>query len=285
MKELRILKPEKWPPLLKEISDPPKQLWIRGEDPNLDILWLCIIGARKHSSYGIQVCERIIKNLSGYNIGIVSGLAYGIDILAHKIALTHKLPIIAVPGSGLDDQVLYPRQHRNIAQEIISSGGCLISEFTPKQNPAPYLFQKRNRIMSGISEGILVIESKKKSGTQITARLALDYNREIMIVPGSIFSSLSEGPLSLLSHGAHPVTSAEDILEILNIEIKSKVNRSLEDLSPEEKDLYIYIMRAPINKDDLCKHINKPLHEINYLLTLLELKDLIFEQNGIICQK
>lgn len=285
MSNIRILPKSKWPSILKEIPEPPNELWIRGENPPKDVTWLCVIGSRKHSMYGKQVCEKIIKELKDYKIGIVSGLAVGIDVLAHKLAMKYKLPIIAVPGSGLDPAVLYPRLHTQIAEEIISNGGCLISEFSPMQQAATWLFPKRNRIMAGMSDGILVIESTRKSGTQITARLALDYNREVMVVPGSIFSELSSGPHYLLKQGAVPVTSAEDILETFGIEVEVSKKISLENLSEIELKIFRQISRSPISKDELYIESGMPSYEINRIITVLELEDLIIEVNGVICCK
>lgn len=285
MTKIKRLNKSDWPKLLKHIPDPPIELFIKGPKPNLETIWLCIIGSRKHTPYGKQVCEKIIPSLKRYNIGIVSGLAFGIDTLVHKIALENNIPIIAVPGSGLDDSVLYPRSNINFSNEIIKSGGCLISEFNPKQKAAAWLFPKRNRIMAGISQGVLIIESRKKSGTQITARLALDYNREVMAVPGSIFSNLSEGPNFLLSCGAVPVTKTEDILDVFNIPYQKTEIISIENLPENEKEIMIEVSRSPISKDDLCIKLNKPLYEINSALTMLELKDLIVEIKGLICQK
>lgn len=285
MTKIKRLNKSDWPKLLKHIPDPPIELFIKGPKPNLETIWLCIIGSRKHTPYGKQVCEKIIPSLKRYNIGIVSGLAFGIDTLVHKIALENNIPIIAVPGSGLDDSVLYPRSNVNFSNEIIKSGGCLLSEFYPKQKAAAWLFPKRNRIMAGISQGVLIIESRKKSGTQITARLALDYNREVMAVPGSIFSNLSEGPNFLLSCGAVPVTKTEDILDVFNIPYQKTEIISVENLPENEKEIMIEVSRSPISKDDLCIKLNKPLYEINSVLTMLELKDLVIEIKGLICQK
>ena len=202
------------PHLLKEISDPPKQLYIRGILPSEDeYKFLTVIGSRKFSTYGKQVCEHLIRGLAGYPIVIVSGLALGIDSIAHQAALDNHLTTIAVPGSGLDDSVLYPASNRGLAQNILRAGGCLLSEFEPTFKATNWSFPQRNRVMAGIAHATLVIEAENTSGTRITARLATDYNREVFAVPGSIFSPASEGTNELIREGATPVTRAEDILD------------------------------------------------------------------------
>ena len=196
-----IISKEKIPALLKEIPKPPKKLYVRGTLPSLELKWLAVVGSRACSTYGRQVVRHLISALTGYPIVIVSGLAYGIDAEAHKAALDAGLLTVAIPGSGVDDRVLYPRAHVNLAKEILKAGGALVSEFEPLQKAADYTFPQRNRIMAGISHATLVIEAKEKSGSLITARLATDYNRELLVVPGSIFSEESKGTHQFLKLG------------------------------------------------------------------------------------
>src|SRR3989344_5703207 len=169
--ELKSLSPQEFPPLLREISDPPKQLYLRGEMPSFEKKWLAVVGSRAMTTYGKQACKYLLEGLRGYPIVIVSGLAYGVDAEAHKAALDAGLTTVAVPGSGLDWDVLYPRANVGLAREILKAGGALLSEFKPEQKAADYTFPQRNRIMAGLSHATLVIEAKEKSGSLITAKL------------------------------------------------------------------------------------------------------------------
>lgn len=203
------------PHQLKQISNPPQTLYIHGTLPDKNTKILCIVGARHHSAYGEKVCKELIQGLKGYDICIVSGLAIGIDSIAHKAALDSGLKTIAFPGSGLNTSVIYPLQHRDLAQEIVDRGGALISEFSPLQKAMKWTFPQRNRLMAGISQAVLIIEAERKSGTLITSKYATEYNRDVGAVPGDIYSPLSEGPHMLIRLGATPITSSKDILELL----------------------------------------------------------------------
>jgi DNA processing protein len=214
---IQTLKQKYWPKKLFEIPQPPKQLYIRGELPKNQFT-LCVVGSRKHSSYGKEICEHLISGLKGYPITIVSGLAYGIDTLAHKSAIEAGLKTVAVPGSGISDGSMYPKTNLKLAKKIIKSGGCILSEFDPDLKATSWSFPKRNRIMAGLSDAVLVIEAEEKSGTLITSRLATDYNREVLTIPGSIFSSNSKGPHMLIRLGATPITCVEDILEVFGLD-------------------------------------------------------------------
>ena len=146
-----------FPALLREIPDPPEQLFIRGTYPSEDYIFLCVVGSRKYTPYGKSACQSLLSGLRGYPIAIVSGLALGIDAIAHEAALTAGLPTVAVPGSGLQDSVLYPRTNFGLAQRILKAGGALLSEFPPEHEARPENFPQRNRIMAGLSHATLVI--------------------------------------------------------------------------------------------------------------------------------
>lgn len=206
------------PKLLSEIPDTPTYLYIRGTLPELkNTIVVTIVGSRKYSKYGKHVCQQLIAGLQGYPFVIVSGLAIGIDTIAHQTALEVGLPCIAIPGSGLHDDVLYPRRNKLLAQRIIKNGGCLLSEYQPDFKATRWSFPKRNRMMAGISHAVLVIEAQKKSGTLITANLALEYGREVLVVPGAISDHRFDGGNNLIQQGAYPITSAQDILRYFNI--------------------------------------------------------------------
>ncbi|MCA9364019.1 DNA-processing protein DprA [Candidatus Kaiserbacteria bacterium] len=257
-----------FPPLLREIPEPPQTLYYRGQLPPLDAKHLAVVGSRDYTSYAEQVVRSLIGGLRGHNIAIVSGLARGIDGLAHRAALDVGLYTLAVPGSGLNDSVLYPVHHRRLAQEILSMGGGLLSEFEPTFRATQWSFPKRNRIMAGLAHAVLVVEATQKSGTLITARLATDYNRDVLTVPGNIFSETTQGPHMLIRLGATPVTNPTDILEALHIE--AAATSTPLNLSPEEAQV-LTLLREPRNRDELIRNMNLPASAAGVLLMHLEL--------------
>lgn len=281
--DLKQLKPENFPPLLRQIPDAPKKLYLRGELPSADLSWLSVVGSRALTPYGIAVCKHLIEGLRGYPIVIVSGLAYGADAAAHKAALEVGLPAVAVPGSGLDWNTLYPRANVGLAREILKAGGALMSEFEPETKAADWTFPQRNRIMAGLSRATLIIEAKELSGSLITARLTVEYNRELLVVPGSIFSQESKGTHQFLRLGATAVTSPEDILVALGIERRDDENLTSlrEDLSEEERRV-IEIIKSPISRDELIRVLELPITEANILLSTMEIKGLIIEELGFV---
>ncbi len=175
-----------YPEILKHIHNPPENLYIRGGLQN-GLLPIAIVGSRKMSTYGKQAVEFIVSGLQGFSVSIISGLAFGVDAQAHQSALQHGIHTVAVLGSGIDDQSIYPRANRGLANEILSSGGAIISEYPEGTKALDYHFPNRNRIISGISKCIIIIEADFKSGSLITAKFALEQNRDVFAVPGSIF--------------------------------------------------------------------------------------------------
>ncbi len=277
---IRSLLPQEFPELLNEIPDKPAQLRLWGELPKEGNKLLAVVGSRKYSSYGREVCESLIYGLSDLPITIVSGLALGIDSIAHRAALSAGLQTIAVPGSGLDASVLYPRSHVNLAKEIIESGGGLISEYDDHQQAAPWSFPQRNRIMAGMSHATIVIEAERKSGTLITSRLATEYNREVGAVPGPVTSPTSDGPHMLLRLGAALIRDSEDIAELLGLASgQSKPLVDLKELGDEEKT-FIEILEIPCTKDELIRKSKLDTSRASAILSLLEIKGLIVEELG-----
>ncbi len=280
---IRELSPAEFPPLLSEIPLPPKKLFCAGLLPPQNNKLLCIVGSRKYTPYGKAVTEALIRELAGYPISIVSGLALGIDSIAHRSALEHRLHTIAVPGSGLGKEVLYPRSHIGLAEEIINKGGLLLSEFTEDFHATNWSFPQRNRIMAGMCHVVLVIEAEIKSGSLITSRLATDYNREVMTVPGSIFSAQSTGPHMLIRLGSTPITCGKDILQALGIEkdTSAQEKKDYSDATPEERSI-IELLEEPMERDELIRSTKLPIHEINTILTVMEIKGIIVERMGMI---
>jgi DNA processing protein len=278
--QIKDLSRKDFPKLLLEINDPPKSMRIIGEIPQTE-KYLAVVGSRKYSEYGKAVCEKLIEGLRGQSITIVSGLALGIDSISHRAALKAGLPTIAIPGSGLSDKVLYPPSHRNLAEEIVEKGGALISEFEDTYPSFPYNFPQRNRIIAGMSDATLVIEAELKSGTLITSKYAIDYNRDVFTVPNSIFSKTSEGPHMLLRLGATPITQSADIINALGLKPKENLfeTRDYADCSTDEKEI-INILNEPISRDEIIRKLGKPVYATQTILATMEIKGLIEEVMG-----
>jgi len=276
---IRQLSAEEFPALLREIPDPPEVLYLRGEYPDEGMRFLCVVGSRKYSNYGKEACEKLIAGLAGYPIAIVSGLALGIDSIAHRAALDAGLTTVAIPGSGLGFNVLYPASHRALARRILEHGGALLSEFPEDFEATPYSFPQRNRIMAGISHAVLVIEASERSGTLITARLATEYNRDVLTIPHSIFSHSSHGPHFLIRSGAVPITISEDILEVFDIDAETKGETDYSDLSDNEQRV-VELLNEPLPRDELIEKLEIPTSAANTLLSAMELKGVIKEQLG-----
>lgn len=282
--ELKQLVPEDFPPLLREIPDAPKQLSVRGELPPAGHKWLAVVGSRACTPYGRRAVHYLIEGLRGYPVVIVSGLAYGVDTEAHRAALDAGLPTVAVPGSGLDWSVLYPKANHGLAREILTKGGALLSEEKSDARAMDYMFPKRNRIMAGMTHATLMVEAKGKSGSLITAKLTTEYNRDLLVVPGSIFSEESKGTHQFLRMGATAVTSPEDILVALGIsprEAGSTLSALRTDLSDEEARVF-NIIASPLSRDELIAALDMSVSEANVLLSTMEIKGLIVEELGIV---
>lgn len=279
--DLKILEGKDIPANLLEIPQPPKKLYLWGELPPEDTICLAVVGSRKATTYGKDVVKKLISGLKGYPIAIVSGLATGIDALSHEAALDAGLFAVAFPGSGISDAALSYNPNIKLMKKIFDSGGCLISEFEPDLKAAYYTFPMRNRLVAGLSKAALIIEAQEKSGTLITARMALDYNREVLAVPGPINSDFSKGTNRLIRQGATPITCSDDILEALGFKIdeSSKQQNLFEDARPEEKSV-LKILTESMERDELIRKMKMPTGEANALLSVMEIKGLIKEDMG-----
>lgn len=275
---IKNLDKDQWPSLLNEIPQPPQTLNYRGQLPSHEMKLLAVVGSRRYSDYGRQVVDELISGLRGYNIGIVSGLALGIDSLAHEVALKNSLYTLSIPGSGLDDKVIYPARHRPLARRILENGGGLLSEFDPTFKATTWSFPQRNRLVCGVAEATLVIEAAEQSGSLITARMATDYNRELLVVPGNIFSANSKGTNQFLKLGATPITESKDILDILKLEIENTENQN-KKVSPNEEKV-LNLLNEPTEKDVLIRQLGLPANQASILLMQMELSGLIKEQSG-----
>jgi DNA processing protein len=265
-----------YPPLLARIDDPPIALYILGSLLPEDELALAIVGARKASAYGREVAQHFARRLAERGVTILSGLAHGVDAAAHRGALEAGGRTIAVLGSGID--VIYPYDHRALAEEITAQG-AVITEFPPGTKPDRFNFPRRNRILSGMSLGVLVAEATDRSGALITASLAAEQGKDVFAVPGSIFSDASSGVNQLIQDGAKPVMKIEDILEELNITAQAaQTRRAAEQIAPAdptEAQVLAAIGANGAHVDELARATGLPMHTLLSTLMLMELKGLV----------
>lgn len=277
--EPQILTPARYPAQLREIPQPPQKLWLQGALPEDGTRFLAVVGSRALTRYGREACEFLIAGLAGYPVSIISGLALGTDACAHKAALAAGLHTIAIPGSGLADDVLYPRAHVRLAREILAAGGALLSEHEPDYRAHPYDFPSRNRIMVGLAHAVLVIEAGERSGTLITGRLATDYNRELLCVPHRIGDANSFGAHLFLRQGAEPASEPSHVLRALGIEPPEEETAPPIPLSENEAQV-IAALAEPRTRDELIRTVPLPAHETLALLGTLELKGAVKEMLG-----
>lgn len=283
-----------YPKLLKEIPDAPLGFYMIGDMPDENINKIGMIGARKCTQYGAMNAYKFSKELCENNICIVSGMALGIDSMAHKGAIDNNGLTIAVLGCGVD--IIYPPSNKNLRDSIIKNG-CIISEYPPKTPPYASHFPARNRIISGLCSAIVVVESAKKSGTLITVGQALDQGRDIFAIPGNINNAMSEGTNNLIKDCAFPLTHIDDILSVLNtlnnFNIDTQTNNNLTNnkkdtpskdnlLMEDDKEQAIYdcIKNEPITIDEIIFKTNIDIQTLQYKLTMLEIKGYIQKLAG-----
>lgn len=277
-----------YPVLLRQIPDPPLILFLRGDINILkNNLGLAIVGSRRCSNNGQLAVEKIIKGLYGSPLSIISGLAYGIDSIAHHGALKHNLKTVAVLGSGTDDGSIYPKNNFRLAQQIIESGGLIISEYPPITPALKHQFVARNRIIAGLSLAVIIAEAHIKSGALITADFAIDYNRLVFALPGSILWPQSIGPNQLIQNGAILLQDSQDILSELGLQPVINFNHSSqqEGLSIEESNVLKYMQTESKHFEDLLTLTKFSIQQLQGLLTSLELKDLVKQVGPQIYQK
>lgn len=279
--EIRELAREEWPAQLLEIPEPPTRLWARGTLPAQGTKLLTVVGSRAMTRYGEEACQKLLSGLAGYPISIVSGLALGIDTCAHKAALAAGLHTLVVPGSGLGDDVLYPRSNRGFAKEIIERGGGMLSEYPPDEPSRVYYFPERNRIMVGLSDAVLLIEAGPKSGTLITARLASEYNRELLCIPHRIGDPHAFGGHLFIRLGATLVTEPLHILEALGIPPREAASRGAAPTDLDEAELLVWgMLEEPKTRDEILREGGAGASELLTALVALELRGLAKEEFG-----
>src|SRR3989441_1104217 len=275
-------KDKSYPSLLREIDDAPPVLYTYGKLTEADQFALAVVGTRNSTTYGRQVTERIVTELAKGQVTIISGLALGIDTIAHTAALDAGGRTIAVLASGLD--IIYPPTNRSLARRIVESGqGVLITEYPLGVKPDGGNFPARNRIISGLSLGVLVAEAPEPSGALITASFALKHGREVFAVPGSILSSRSAGVNKLIQDGARPVMDVNDILEALNLFLipqQIEMQAALAE-NAEERTLLELISHDPRHVDDLIRESGLPTTTVTATLMMMELKGMVKQVGGM----
>ena len=275
------LEDDNYPRMLKQISDPPAVLYYKGDlfGCNLERT-VAVVGSRKTTYHAKEAVSKILSELSGTDICIVSGLAAGIDTSAHTAALENNLKTIGVIASGFD--FIYPTSNKNLYEKIEKGGGAVVTEYYPTFQPLKFRFPQRNRIVSGLSYGTLVAEASLKSGALITANLCLEQGRELMCIPGLISNPNTEGIYKLLKNGATLVTQAQDILEALNWEIKpaEQLKINLEGLSSTEEKILNAIEVEEKNADEIALETKIDIDELLTTLTTMELKGIIKQVTG-----
>ncbi len=289
MKGIRImtLVDRDYPPLLREIPDPPPVLFVRGNPSALGSLPLAVVGSRQPTRYGRDMAHRLAGDLARHGFTVVSGLAFGIDAAAHQGALAAGGKTVAVLGSGLER--IYPAEHGSLARRI-QEGGALFSEFEPEAAPEAWRFPVRNRVISGLSLGCVVVEAGARSGALITARIAADQGREVFAVPGSVQSPRSAGTHGLIKQGAKLVENIGDILVELGFPSPkegaglpasgTRPPAAAEPLTPEENEVLQALGPYPLHIDELGRSLGKDAGTLSALLLQLELKGLASSQPG-----
>jgi DNA processing protein len=277
IKEITI-KDKEYPQSLRNIPEPPKVLYFRG-NLSLEKNNLAVVGTRKFSPYGKQATLDIVGQLSEAGLTIISGFAPGIDTFAHQRTLECNGKTIAVLGTGLDEKSIYPKENLKLAREIIRKGGCLISEYPPGTHGSKITFPKRNRIIAGLSLGVLVIEAKERSGALITANYAFSLKKKVFALPGSIYSSNSKGPHYLIKQGAKLVEGAQDILKELNIPNLSK-KQIIEGETEEERIILNCLRGEALIIDKIIEKTKIPPSKVFGTLAILELKGKVRNLGG-----
>lgn len=273
---LLTIRDKRYPARLKTIFDAPPALFYRGHLPDALTTPLSIVGTRKPSNYGQRIIQKLIHDLEGLDLVIVSGLAHGIDALAHRHAIDAGLTTLAILPSGLDPTSIAPQTNERLARDIIASGGCLLSEYPPGTPSFPSHFPVRNRLIAGIAPATLVVQGSSKSGTMITAEAALRENRDVLAIPGPIDDPLCHGPNHLIKEGAIPITHVDDILSALNM--NERTRRTLAapaHITDSERAILECLTTDGAASEDIAKQTEQSIPMTLQQLTTLELKGLV----------
>lgn len=295
---MKILTQEdlEYPILLKEIKNAPRELYVEGNIDCFNMPCVTVVGSRNMSEYGKKMTKEIVKELVEAGVCIVSGLAIGIDTVAHETSLEYEGKTIAVLGSGL--RKIFPVENVDLFKRIVSSGGCVMSEHMPDEEAQKIYFPARNRIVSGLSLATLVIEATYRSGTSITAKFAFEQGKKVFCIPNSVGSKNSSGTINLIKKGATMITKGKEILCSLGLIDKpedyddfveqQKMNKirllekeQLEELDDNSIKIYQYIKENAVgNSEIMCRQLNMSIQDVNMSLTVLELKGLVSSKSG-----
>jgi DNA processing protein len=265
-----------YPPLLAAIHDPPARIWMRGEADAaiLDAPAVAVVGARACSSYGRAVSRSLGRELAAAGVVVVSGMARGVDGEAHRGALEADGVTVAVLGCGIDRD--YPSAHAELARRIVERG-LIVSEYEPGVEPAPWRFPARNRVISGLSRAVAVVEARERSGALITVDFALEQGRDVLAVPGEITSALSAGSNALLRHGATPLLGVQDVLDAIGVAAPEA--RPVEPEGESARVLAV-VRDAPATVDEVARALALPAGDVSALLAALELAGLVEMEEG-----
>ena len=281
------IKDENYPDKLRKIKNPPQQLYLKGNIGLLNKNIISIIGSRNCTENGRKLAKKFASELSDQGIVIASGMAKGIDAMAHKATLNAEGKTIAVLGSGLHH--IFPKENQKLYNEILDNDGLIISEYSPETKPASNLFLERNRIVSGISIGILVIEAAYRSGTSVTAKFAKEQNKKIFVLPHEIDESHGVGTNQLIRKGAILVTSTKEMIEefaFLNYKEIEKTEERIDKkiVKEEYKEIYELIANGVNTVNEIYRKSNKPMSEVNRILFMLEVEEYITKtKEGYLC--
>jgi len=272
---------DNYPKSLKKISGTPKILYYQGVFLKDSEICFAVVGTRNPTDYGKRVALQIVAELADMGLTIISGMAPGIDTLAHKVCVEKNKRTIAVLGTGLDEKSIYPRENLGLAKKIIETGGCLISELPVGTPGSVFSFPKRNRIVSGLSLGALIVEAKEKSGSLITADYAKKQGKKVFAVPGQIFTANAKGTNGLIKEGAVLTESAEDILKELKIQsLPTKSSENFVNITPQEKLILLAIHEESLYIDKIIEATKLPAHIVGSTLALLEISGKIRNLGG-----
>ena len=286
MDNIKIITFNEYPENLKHMHLKPKRLWMRGSWPDLNkYKFLCVVGSRTPSQYGLDAVKKLVSGLAGYPISIVSGLAFGIDSASHEAALEAGLHCVGFPGHGLDWENMTDRGRLSLARRILEAGGAIVSEYAPEWKADWWMYPARNRLMAGLSHATVVVEGRKDSGSLMTAEYASQNSRDVLAVPGSIFSDLSYGPHMLLGQCAAPATSSADILKALGFEPPSKNEippERLASLDPLSQRIIKALKSGGATSDALSLDLNVNANELNARISFLELEGLVKTEGSLV---
>lgn len=279
--KIKIIYPEDhlYPAAFTQLSDPPEVLFLRGIIPPGPSI--AIVGSRRMTQYGRDCLARIVPDCVRAGLTIISGLALGIDGEAHSETLKANGRTLAILGTGIDDESIYPREHAPLAQRILKHQGGILAECPPYANARKEHFPLRNRLIAGLADATLIVEAAKSSGSLITAKCALEENKEVLAIPGPLWNTSSEGSNALIKAGARVCTGIQDILDALTLERPDLVAKTRErlPLSHEERQL-LETLSEPAHIDELIRKTNQPSHQINARLATLELKGYVKTLGG-----